>query len=386
MGSTFNNFHVRTDDLDRVRQAILAAKSTAWVSVEPQNGWVSVYPYRCQAKSIAEQTCLPLLYLSEYDGDIAQYELFENGMLVDTFDSAPDHWVGSDIGSDEPIRYKTPEELARLAGNPDVLLPYCLPETRRDELVSALGKTHRDWCIAFGDATGKPFDEEAFLAKPKNCDPRLEYLFQQVAELHAELATPIPPSPIPPKPYLDQLDSGMILGELERLLGLKGRLLYSGNGRIFGAVEEGIALEFVGGDFLTQADKHNFLRQSIPDRRFEPRGNVDGKLAAMRLWLSQGANPNQDDELSCPFSMPLLMQAISGNCPEAVEILLEAGANPNVSLTRQVFRHGSVTLTPAMLAERAQHKDEILALLARYGAVVSSSQEGRNLYGIDINA
>ena len=340
MGSTFYNFHVRTTDVARVREAIEATASIAWVAAEPQNGWVSVYPYRCEARAIAEQTQLPVLYLSEYDGDIAQYELFENGICVDTFDSAPDCWVGSSDGSPEPINPKTSEELASLAGNPDLLLPYCVPGTQRDEIVAALGKTLRDCLLANAEVTGIPPDTEKMLTTS----------------------------------FLDRLDSGMVLGALEDVLGLSGRLLYSGLLRIFGAEEEEVALEFVGSDQLTQADKNNFLCQSIPDTRIVPylglplESYLYEKLAAMRLWISQGANPNEDDGLGYPFSIPLLMQAVSGNCPEAVEILLEAGANPNVSITREVSRHGNVTLTPAALAAQAERKDEILVLLARFGA------------------
>ncbi|MBB6052414.1 hypothetical protein [Armatimonas rosea] len=372
MGSTFHNFHVRTTEVAWVRGAIEATASIAWVSAEPQNGWVSVYPYRCEARVIAEQTRLPVLYLSEYDGDIAQYELFENGLLVDTFDSAPDYWVGSDSGSDDPIRYKTLEELAALAGNPDALLPYCLPGTRREDIVTALGKTKRDCWIATGEATGKPFDEEAFLAGQKKREPRLAYLFQRVAELEAEFATPIPPSPVPPKPYLDQLDSTLILGELEGLLGLNGRLLYSGTERQ--VWEEGFSLEFIGENLLTQAEKNNFLHQSIPNMCVVPHlgrpleRHLDAKLAAMRLWLSLGASPNEDDARGDPFSIPLLMEAVRGNCPEAVEILLDAGASPHVSYTTKVYQKGYVTLTPVALAEQVERKDEILALLARFGA------------------
>lgn len=372
MGSTFTNFHVRTTDATQVCDAILATAGIAWVSAEPQHGWVSVYPYRCEARSVAEYTKLPVLSLSEYDGDIAQYELYENGALIDEFDSDPDYWVGSDVGSDDPIPHKTLEERRRLAGNPAALLPYCLPGTQRDEIHAALGKTHRDLWIAIGESTGKPFDEQEFLDQQQQRSPRLEFLFQQVTELQREFETPIPPPPLPPKPYLDKLDSGMVLGALEELLGLKGRLLYSGTGRI--VWEEGFPLEFVGGDLLNQDDKDRFLAQSIPDQRVVPHlghpleDNVEPKLAAMRHWLSLGANPSQDDDLARNYGMPLLMRAVSQNSPEAVELLLQAGANPNVSVTREVFRHGSVTLTPMMLAEQATRKEEIVNLLRRFGA------------------
>lgn len=94
MGTTFSNFHVRTEDVVAVQKALEQIGGIAWIAAEPRNGWVSVYPYRLSLLVLMQTLTIPLINVELYDDDIAMYQLFENGVLVVEYDSYPDDWIG----------------------------------------------------------------------------------------------------------------------------------------------------------------------------------------------------------------------------------------------------------------------------------------------------
>ncbi len=370
MGSTFENIHVRTDDADVVQKAIEAASGVAWVSAEAKNGWVSIYPYRLDLGAVARPLSLPVLGLSVYDSDIAQYELYERGELVDTFDSAPDYWVGEPDEDGEPTPPKSPEERARLSGKPECLLPHCLPGTTLEQVRSALGSTVREIHQSMSAHLNVPFDEAAF---ERDVTKKVEAIKAAFGDAWDFLAgdesgkfqgeeTSI----------LDHLSADLIISRLAELLGLEERMLYSGSGRV--TWEEGFPLVFVGTSSLAKDEIDRFLEDSIPDCRVVPHtGKVigefaDQKLALMKKLLERGANPNGREMFVGFGSFTPLMRAASLNSLEAARMLLEAGADPNASMPYS-GTSGSVVFTPLLFAKQTQNSEDLIACLQRFGAV-----------------
>jgi hypothetical protein len=138
MGSFFTNFQVRTASTTAVASLLPKVTSgRAYVS-QPKNGWITVYAEESESQDdavlkrigqgLSRSLKTDVFSFLLHDSDIAMYSLYRSGDLVDEFNSCPDYF-GDDV--DEPTR-------ERLAGNVDVLLPICPPETSRKELEQLL--------------------------------------------------------------------------------------------------------------------------------------------------------------------------------------------------------------------------------------------------------
>lgn len=87
MGTTFHNYHVRTENVATVQKALEQIGGIAWITAAPLNGWISVYTYRLSLEELVHVLPLPLISLEIYDDEIATYQVFENGLLVGEYDS-----------------------------------------------------------------------------------------------------------------------------------------------------------------------------------------------------------------------------------------------------------------------------------------------------------
>jgi hypothetical protein len=137
MGSFFTNYQVRSDSALPVREALAGlAQGRAYVS-PPKNGWVSVYDEKSDeqddrllrriAAGLSGALKTAVLAFLVHDSDIAAYWFYHNGQLVDEFDSAPDYYKKASAAT-----------RARVRGNPDALLPLCIPGTTRAQIDAVL--------------------------------------------------------------------------------------------------------------------------------------------------------------------------------------------------------------------------------------------------------
>lgn len=157
MGSFVNNLHVRADDEQTVLAA-LGSLLTAPAYYSPlANGWVSVFPSQDShslARDLSAQLKTAVLAFDTYDGAVLYYELYEQGMLTDEFNSDPDHFVGQPDENGDLVPPATEAEKTRLRGNPERLLPYCVAGTSVADVNSALGSVFREgWRPAEGPET-----------------------------------------------------------------------------------------------------------------------------------------------------------------------------------------------------------------------------------------
>jgi len=138
MGAFFTNCQVRSTSTPAVAGALAKLiHSPAYVSPE-KNGWVTVYAEATEdqdqkvfgriAGGLSQTLKTDVFGFLVHDSDIAAYWLYRCGALADEFDSAPDYF-GEAV--DEATR-------DRVRGNPDALLPVCVPGTTRAQIEAVI--------------------------------------------------------------------------------------------------------------------------------------------------------------------------------------------------------------------------------------------------------
>jgi hypothetical protein len=105
MGNTHNNIIMVGPSQDQIVAALQAREQGAFVS-PTRNGITFVWATDDGWAPLAEdlsRTCGGLaLFASVYDSDIFEYALYEEGRLIDKYNSAPDYFDGEGLEGDEP--------------------------------------------------------------------------------------------------------------------------------------------------------------------------------------------------------------------------------------------------------------------------------------------
>lgn len=134
MGTFYSNCQVHSASQEAVIKALTSVlKEPAYVATAV-NGWVGVYPEGGSTdpdklgQEVSERLPGAVLVWQVYDSDVFLYTLYENGALRDEFNSAPAYFDGM---LDEEDEEHVPERIdpARVQGDPQSLLPYCVPGT-----------------------------------------------------------------------------------------------------------------------------------------------------------------------------------------------------------------------------------------------------------------
>ena len=138
MGAFFTNLHVCKTSQQAVCDAVQKMDlGRAYVS--PQGGnWVTIYSevtedqndqtLRDIAGGLSRTLKTDVIAFLVHDSDIAMYWLFRTGELIEEFNSAPDYFEEKEFGESEDGR----------GGDPDALLPLCVPGTTRAQLEQVL--------------------------------------------------------------------------------------------------------------------------------------------------------------------------------------------------------------------------------------------------------
>jgi hypothetical protein len=138
MGLFCANFHFRTSDDGALSEALSRRGITRYRVVPAKSGWTSLYEERASEQDekrirelgsgLSEDLHVAAIAFLVHDSDIACYWLFDNGQLLDEYNSDPDYFGDSD-GPKRPS-----------GGRPDVLLRYCRPGVQRGELAAVLAE------------------------------------------------------------------------------------------------------------------------------------------------------------------------------------------------------------------------------------------------------
>lgn len=141
MGLFCVNLHFRATD-DKALSAALNRRGVTQYRIFPaENGWTSLYEeeaswqdearIRVLAGGLSKDLHVAAVAFTVHDSDIACYWLFDDGRLLDQYNSCPDYF-DDDATDDEPQ--------GPAGGRPDVLLRYCRDGVRQDELATVLAE------------------------------------------------------------------------------------------------------------------------------------------------------------------------------------------------------------------------------------------------------
>ncbi len=140
MGAFLVNFHVRSDLAEQVAEALLSHSfDRVWIA-GPDGGWVSFWEEQSSmqdalriqeiAAAVSRSLETPVIAFLVHDSDFLCYWLYDFGQLQDEYNSCPGYFDDElDDGS--------------LAGDPEVLLRYCLPGTKQARLEEILAQGNK---------------------------------------------------------------------------------------------------------------------------------------------------------------------------------------------------------------------------------------------------
>jgi len=102
MGAFFTNYHVRRADAAACAKALTTLINSRAFVTDSKNGWTTVYDeqsdsqdvevLRGLAKSLSSKLETAVVAMMVHDSDIFVYLIYENGEIIDQFDSKPDYF------------------------------------------------------------------------------------------------------------------------------------------------------------------------------------------------------------------------------------------------------------------------------------------------------
>jgi hypothetical protein len=329
MGLFCVNFHFRTADDKALSEALKRRGATRHRIVPAKSGWTSLYEEQASeqddrrirdlAAGLSKDLLVAAIAFLVHDSDIACYWLYENGELLDEYNSAPGYFDESD-GPPTPS-----------GGRTDVLVRYCKPGVSQDDLAQVLSEnTVR--ATTFAD------DLIRRLAKALGIDSRLA-----IADYRDQ-------GDIGDPGDLDDDDEGP--GDSPVGPGLVERLAKKFGLDMGGAQADPQATALVraaGAGNTDEIDRLLAAGVSIDAEAPAPL-SADQSMAGL-AQLFPGGMPK--------IMMTPLLAAIVNNQLPAAERLLQAGANPN----HVHPRHGT-----AVHAAVAAGNADLLHLLINHGA------------------
>lgn len=360
MGATFSSIQVRVASQEAVIEGLRGSlEEPAYVS-PPVGGWVGVYPEGAKATDtlaaeLSRRLSVAVFDWNVYDSDVFFYSLYENGGLRDEFNSAPGYFEAQTVAGDEEGEQERIDP-ARVQGDPEALLPYCVPGITLAAIKEVLQPTE----LAEPNpalVTQLPGFPEASLGRlaaalNTSADALRRGVEQKMREkyIFAEHQA---------------LDMALLLGMNEEL----AQSRYSDIAQ--DDLEDHTRDDFrlVGNENLSQS----YLNQKLWDIR-DVREPED-----MRAWILKGADPNARNG----SSETALMNVARYGLTEHIKILVEVGADVNAATTAAQEYGLEVGVTALMVAVMdarvaAEKRIATARLLLSYGADANAvSETGR---------
>lgn len=102
MGASFTNCNVRTKNAAKCVKVLASSIGSRALMTDSKNGWITVYDEESEsqdvnvlrrlAKKLSAELNTVAVAILVHDSDIFQYLIYENGGLIDQFDSKPDYF------------------------------------------------------------------------------------------------------------------------------------------------------------------------------------------------------------------------------------------------------------------------------------------------------
>lgn len=376
MGAFFTNYHVRTSNKNACIRALQSLIHTRAMVVDPENEWITIYDETSESQDIKELRRLAKGLSSKlktgvfsfmvHDSDIFVYLFYENGKLIDQFDSKPDYfgpatkerrakWSGH---FERLVKYAPRTTTAETIS--DILFrPQLIEEERAAELAGMLGINQHRARLGFKYAKEEANDCETVYGKrhsARDADLIEAVSKRDIATVKTLLSEGVSPN------AKDNLGFPLLVEAIRH-----------------GALEIAQALIAAGADVLAEGKLKGdalwiasangrreilelLLNKAKGDRRLGTSlsvaftsGVLGGHLEVIRLLLEAGVDVNKQDEKG---NSPLMFASVRGlhgeyerrnNRPyhvrpdqqqtdwnKVVEVLLAAGANPNLQTSEGV--------------------------------------------------
>lgn len=139
MGTFCVNFHFKTVDQAALSAALKRRRIRNHRIIPVKNGWTSLLEeeasnqddqrIRDLAGDLSKDLKSPVIAFLVHDSDVACYWLYEQGRLLDEFNSCPDYFENGATGGGGPS-----------GGDPAVLIRYCRPGVREEQLAAILAQ------------------------------------------------------------------------------------------------------------------------------------------------------------------------------------------------------------------------------------------------------
>ena len=380
MGTFCTNFHARSTDTAAVSKVLSKITSSESLIAEPCNGWTAIFDERADsqdakeiariARGLSAKLTTAVFSFLVHDSDIFQYRLYDNGKLIDQFDSRPDYFGAVSAA-----------HRRKWAGRPDELLPFARAGVSTDAIAAVLQAPQTfeeqraaDFAALFGIDPGlacggfKDAAESAasasgrkyFRIQGKGSSPADRALRdavreRDVAAVRAALAQGA--SPDTRDTYQPLLLTAIDDNQPEIV-----SLLVTAGANISASVDG-------GGDALWKAaasrrtDVAAFLIERMPSPSGESLSNalvvavMVGSVDIVKLLLQAGADVNAPGAAGLP-----LVHAVKGPGPTptqrvaVVDLLIYAGADVNARA-----KDGSTALMGAAMANQTDIVRKLLA-------------------------
>lgn len=137
MGVSCVNFHVHSENSKAVTKALARIVHVEALVAPPQNGWITFFDESASgqdtkqlvriARSLSRKLQTAVFWFLVHDSDVFQYHLFDQGKLLDQFNSRPDYFG---VVSNAKRR--------KLAGRPDLLLRWARVGVTIEDILAVL--------------------------------------------------------------------------------------------------------------------------------------------------------------------------------------------------------------------------------------------------------
>src|SRR5690349_3985810 len=141
MGAFFTNCNVRATDTSKCASVLKSSISLRALMTDSKNGWITAYDEESESQDIEILRRLAIKLSKElktvaigilvHDSDIFQYLIYENGKLIDQFDSKPDYF--GPVGDEQKKEWR---------GNFGKLLPYAAKGTATSDFKRVAAKEY----------------------------------------------------------------------------------------------------------------------------------------------------------------------------------------------------------------------------------------------------
>src|SRR5437879_5957950 len=148
MGLFCVSMHFRTDDDPALSAALKRRKATQSRVLPAKNGWTTLYQERASEQDadrsrdltsgLSKDLKVAAIAFMVHDSDITCYWLYENGKLLDEYNSWPDYFAEDSDGPPEPA-----------GGQPAVLVRFCRDGVKESDLAAILAEhvTFAEWTV-----------------------------------------------------------------------------------------------------------------------------------------------------------------------------------------------------------------------------------------------